>query len=471
MSDATNTQGFKANTPATTTPPQGMATLNLLDVCEAVIKRAVKKGASQAECWADHGRAIEVSLEQNELKGASVNDQEAFGIRVFVGDRTGFAYVNRRDGAALDEAIDDALSIARASAGDPANDLVDPRPLRPIGGLHDPRIAALGIDDVVALGRRLLESARRDKRVSIDSGSVTASFGGDAIATTRGIRAADDGTALTWGLFGMAIHKDEVGSFDHVTGVTRRVDGVDDAVAKSGREFAGRVVDLLGAKKGRSFSGPALFSPDAFTEIFIDTLLGAVDGDAVLKGKSRLKNKLGERIASPGLVVVEDGSLAGGFSSARYDREGLPHRRTVLVGDGILHSFLYDGKTAKRANTQSTGHALGSARSLPAIGTTNLRVSPGDRSDEQLLRDLKNGLLIGRFSGNVDEVSGDFSGVAKGSFLVKNGVKSAPVQETLISGNVFELLTRILARGSKLHSNVATECPYVLVDGVTVTAG
>ena len=143
----------------------------------------------------------------------------------------------------------------------------------------------------------------------------------------------------------------------------------------------------------------------------------------------------------------------------------------MLVGDGILHHFLYDGKTALRAGKRPTGHAEGSARSPPGIGTTNLRVSPGDRSDDELLRDLGNGLLIGRFSGNVDEVSGDFSGVAKGSFLVKNGRKMAPVQETLIAGNVYELFSRVLARGHTLHRNMTTECPFVLVDGVTVTAG
>ena len=98
-------------------------------------------------------------------------------------------------------------------------------------------------------------------------------------------------------------------------------------------------------------------------------------------------------------------------------------------------------------------------------------MSPGDRSDVELLADLGNGLLVNRFSGNVDEVSGDFSGVAKGSFLVKNGKKIAAVQETMIAGNVYELFNRILARGSTLHRNMTTECPYVLVDGLTVTAG
>ncbi|MDP2343160.1 MAG: TldD/PmbA family protein [Deltaproteobacteria bacterium] len=466
---------------ATTKPPSsaGLKEMDLLDVCEVVIKRATKKGASQAECYAEHVTATSVSLEQNELKGASVAEHEAFGIRVFVGApgqrRMGFSYVNRKDGASLDEAIDDALAIARASSPDEANELVDPLPVRPIGGLYDPRLAALTTTDAVGLAQQLLESARKkDKRVSVDSGTVSASHGETAIATTRGVRAFDVDAGVTWGLFGMAVDPkakegEQVGSFDHVYDAARSFDDIKVDVA--GARFASQVLALLKARKGQSFSGPALFSPDAFEEIFLGALISGIDGDTVLKGKSRLKDKLGQRIASTGFSVVDDGTLSGGLGSASFDREGLPHRRTVLVGDGILHHFLYDGKTAKRAKKRPTGHAQGAARSIPGIGTTNITVGPGDRSDDELLRELGNGLLIGRFSGNVDEVSGDFSGVAKGSFLVKNGKKTAAVQETLIAGNVYELFNKLIARGSTLHRNMTTECPYVLVDGVTVTAG
>ena len=406
-----------------TRPTVVLAEMDLLDVCEVVVKRAGQKGASQAECYGEHLTATSVSLEQNELKGASVAEHEAFGIRVFVGGagqrRMGFAYVNRKDGASLDEAIDDALAIARASPADEANELVDPLPIRPIGGLRDPRVACMSTQDAVHLAQQLLESARRtDPRVSIDSGSVSSSHGQTAIATSRGIRAVDVDAAVTWGLFGMAVDpkSGEVGSFDHVYDAARSFDDIKVDVA--GARFARQVLGLLKPRKGQSFSGPALFSPDAFEEIFLGALVGAIDGDTVLKGKSRLGDKLGERIASPGFSVVDDGTLAGGLGSAPFDREGLPHRRTVLVGDGILHHFLYDGKTARRAKKRPTGHAQGAARSIPGIGTTNIRVGPGDRSDDELLRDLGQGLLIGRFSGNVDEVSGDFSGVAKGSFLV-----------------------------------------------------
>jgi PmbA protein len=454
--------------------PGNIAALNTLDVCEVVLRRALQKGATQAEVWGEHVVSTSASVEQNELKGASVAEHEAFGVRVIVGHgagaRAGFCSVNRKDPASLDEAIDDALAIARATGPDVGNDLVDPRPVRPIGGLYDPRVPALSADDAVALAVRLLQSARDvDARVSVDSGSVGTSHGTSAIATSKGIRLAEIDGAVTWGLFGMAVDGDEVGSFDQGYDAVRCADDVD--VEATGRDFAARVLALLRPRAGRSATGPAVFSPEAFEEIFLGTLCAGIDGDAVLKGKSRLRDKLGARIASRGFTVVDDGTLPGGIGSAPFDREGLPHRRTVLVGDGVLHRFLYDGKTARRAGRPPTGHASGSARSLPGIGATNLRVAPGRLADDALLRELGNGLLVGRFSGNVDEVSGDFSGVAKGSFAVRNGRRAFPVQETLIAGNVFDLLQRIVERGATLHRKMATECPYVLVDGLKVTAG
>ncbi len=473
------TISWPGNTGALTRPRDAPTTLaqrteqDTLDVCESVMRRALGKGASQAEVWGEHAVSTNASLEQNELKGAATAEHAAFGVRVIVGTghdaRVGFCYVNRKDPASLDEAIDDALAIARASGPDVGNDLVDPRPVRPVGGLFDSRVVALSADDAVGLAARMLAAARDvDARVSIDSGYVAIAHGTVAVATSRGIRLADTDSSVMWGLFGMAVDGDDVGSFENVSEAVRDFGAID--VEKSGREFARRAVSLLRPRAGTTAVGPAIFAPEAFDEIFLSALSASIDGDAVRKGKSRLKDKLGARIAARGFTLIDDGTLPGGNGSAPFDREGLPHRRTVLVGDGVLHHFVYDGRTAKRAGRPPTGHASGSARTLPGIGLTNVRLAPGTLSDDALLRTLGSGLLVGRFSGNVDEVSGDFSGVAKASFAVRNGRKAYPVQETLIAGNVFDMLPRVLERGATLQRLVAIDCPHVLVDGVKVTA-
>ena len=443
---------------------------HLLDLCDDVLARAERAGATACEAFAEYVKQTSASVEQNELKGASSAEHEAVGIRLFVGDRMGFAYVNRFDDESLDEAIADAVAIARASPGDPATGLLDPQPGKVVKGLWDDAIANLPPDEVVRRTAALLDEARGvDARVSVDNASFSATLGHSAVVSTRGVRAAASETAASWGLFGMAVDGDEVGSFDMWSEGARQLK--DARTDEGARRFGETVMSLLKPREGKSYKGKVLFSHDAFGEIFLDTLFDAMDGDAVHKGKSRLKGKLGKRVASPDFLVVDDGARHGGLASGAFDREGMPHRRAVLVGDGVLHSFLYDGKAARRAGARPTGHAEGSARSLPSIGTTNVEVGGGSASDEELLRELKDGLWVGRFSGNVDEVSGDFSGVAKGSFLVEKGKRTAPVKETLIAGNVFDMLQRVLAVGRERHRVMATLCPWVLVDGVDVTAG
>jgi PmbA protein len=450
----------------------------LLDLCADVVERATKRGASGCEAYAEHVVQVGANVEQNALKGCARQEHEAIGIRVLLrgdghardgGERVGFAYVNETSARSLDAAIDDALAIARASPGDPANGLVAPLPLKHVAGLWDDAVAALGPDDVVRQATEMLEIARGvDGRVSVDNGSFDATAACAAVVSSAGVRAAASETAASWSLFGMAIDGDEVGSFDHLGAASRRVDGID--TASLARTYAERVIAVLHPRDGASYRGRVLFSPDAFEEIFLEAVLDAIDGDAVHKGKSRLKDKLGERVGASGLLIVDDGTLSGAIGSSSFDREGLPHRRTVIVGDGVLHTFLYDGKSAKRAGRRPTGHAQGSARSLPGVGTTNVTVGPGDLDHRTLLRELGTGILVGRFSGNVDAVSGDFSGVVKNSFWVERGEIAYPIKETLVAGNAFDALHRVLARGRELHRNMTTLCPYVLVDGLDVTA-
>ncbi len=420
--------------------------------------------------FAEHVRETSVSLEQNDIKGGEVDEHDGIGLRVFRGDRTGFAYVNRLDERSLDEALGDALAIAKSAPGDEANGLLEPRPIRDVAGLWDDAIADMPPDEAVRLAHEMLQGALAvDPRVRIDSGSFSSNVSHTAIVSSTGVSAAASETAGVYGLFGMAVDGDEVGSFDHVYEGHRAFAAL--SPRPLGERFGRKVIDLLGAAPGRSYKGKVLFAPEAFEEVFVSALLDATDGDEVHKGRSRLKDKLDKVIAASSFSLVDDGTLPGLIASTPFDREGMPHERVSLIDGGVLRAFLYDGKAARRARRSSTGHATGDARSLPGIGSTNLSIPTGDASEADLLRALADGLFVGRFSGSVDSVSGDFSGVAKGSFLVERGERGTAVQETLIAGNAFDLLERIAGVGSTAHRTFTFEGPWILVDGVDVTAG
>jgi PmbA protein len=443
----------------------------LLSTCQQVVERAQRKGADDVEVFANFHATREGQLEQNDVKGGTSDEGQALGIRVIQGGSMGFAYVNRLDEDALNSALDDALAVARVSPADDANVLAERKDgAVTVEGLWDPAIAEMGADDVVLLARRMLDAARAvDDRVSIDTGNVTAQVEHFALASSRGVGLCARETALTYGLFGMAVDGDEVGSFDYrFEGVRTREKAAIEALS---RRWSGQVLEVLAPGEGPAYRGKVLFGPEAFEEIFVDTLLNAVDGDVVFKGKSRLAEKLGKAIAPPFFNLVDDGTLPGELASSISDREGMPHGRLNLVENGQLSAFMYDCKSAARAGAKSTGHASGSARNPPQIGNTNVILEKGDAPEADLPGLVNEGIWVERFSGNVNSVSGDFSGVAKNSFRIEGGKKGAAIKETLISGNVFDLLPKVVAMGDQLHRNMAYRGPRVVVDDVQVVSG
>lgn len=451
----------------------------LLNFCTDVLDAAKRAGADHAEIYAEHMGTTDVTIEQNALKGASVGEHTTLGLRLYiarptgngsVGHSMGFASVNRFDEETVGTAIEDAIAIARASQPDESMLPASPRPFHAVNDLWDPAIVEMNSDDVVRYAAALLDAARADDgRISVDTGGFATSFGHTAIATSTGIYAMQSDAAAHASLFGMAIDGEDVSSFDYISERLLRRDQID--VAAFGKRFSSRLLPLLGAQDGISYKGLVLFAPEAFEEIFLDVLLSSVDGSRVYKGKSKLKDKHNQHVANPLFSLRDDGTLHGAVGSSLFDREGLPHSPIDIVENGVLKNFLFDSKSARRMNTQSTGHASGGASSLPSVGTTNLRAAVGTSSESSLLAALGRGIYVGRFSGNVDAVSGEFSGVAKCSFLVENGVKQHAIQETLVAGNVFDLLPNLVGVGDTLHHNDATALPWMLVDGVTVTAG
>ena len=190
-------------------------------------------------------------------------------------------------------------------------------------------------------------------------------------------------------------------------------------------------------------------------------------------GRSALADKVGRAIAHGMLDVRDDPTDAGLAGAGAFDREGQPTAAFQLVAEGRLAGYLYNGYAASVDGRESTGHAVGGSRSVPGLGAHALVVAPGSGGDaDALRRELGRGLVIQRFSGTVDPTSGDFSGVAKSARWVEGGVEVRPVGETLIAGNAFELLGRLIALSSESPLlDGEARIPWALIDGVSVTAG
>jgi PmbA protein len=302
----------------------------------------------------------------------------------------------------------------------------------------------------------------------VDSGGVFIGAEEKAIYNSKGLAAYERGTSVSAMVIGMARDKKEVSSFDFQFDGSLRLAGI--KIESLATRLAKNVICSLGAKPARSFTGTALFSPYAVAETLLGPIVSSINADNVQKDMSRFAGNLGKRIASTKLTIEDDGLLKNGLSSSAFDREGQPRRKLAIIRNGILQTYLYNSYTANREKRKSTGHATGSYRSIPGIAPTNLVVSPGQAAKSELIREIKEGILVTRFSGNVNPITGEFSGTVKGGFYIKNGRLVHPITNTMIAGNVFDAITRISGISKKLTKVYSHRLPYIAVRKVSVTS-
>jgi PmbA protein len=446
----------------------------VLERCDQLVDAARQSGADEAEAYGSRAETIAVRFEKGDLKLTQVDDGATTGLRVFREKRLGFSSTNQGDAASLAATARDALALSASAPPHPANVLPAPRAIEKRATLADPSIHSLGVDEVVDLGTRLIARVRsRDPRISIDNASCEVTRVSHAIRTSGGVRASESDALLSFSVFGMAIDGTDVGGFHYGGDALRHARGIEHALSELIEEFTSVTLSNLGAGRAESYKGPVLFAPDALLELFVAPLLSASSAIAVQRGRSALAQKLGQSIAFEGLDVVDDPTDVELAGAGSFDREGQPTQRLALVSRGVLQTFLYNGYAAAVEGRASTGHASGGPRSVPGLAAHSVVVGAGvggTRADME--RALGRGLFVQRFSGTVDPASGDFSGVAKSARWIENGVVTRPVKETLLSGNAFELLRRILALASTTERcSGSSRAPYALVDGVSVTAG
>jgi len=241
-----------------------------------------------------------------------------------------------------------------------------------------------------------------------------------------------------------------------------------------GAEAAERALALVGARQPESRLCPVVL--DAFVAAsffgFIGSMLSA---DAVQRGRSPFAGREGEEVAAPVLALADDATAPDGPSSSPFDGEGSATRRTPLIGDGRLLSFLFDARTARKAGRATTANASrGSYRAPPSVGTTNLTLEPGDADLEALFVQAANGLYVTDVAGlhsGVNPVSGTFSVGASGR-LIENGEAATPVRELTIASDLVAMLQAVRALGSEARwvpFGGSVKAPPVLIAEMSVS--
>jgi PmbA protein len=444
--------------------------LSLFDACSTAVKEAVKNGATDAEAYGVNSKESEVIIENNDLKQSKSHDISGLGIRVLVGASQGFSSVNVLEKEQILGSVVLAVKLAKASP--PDNFTSMPHKTAKMGllkNIYDKGALDFGLPDNLRMAKEMLLTARSyDNRVSIDGGNFTSALLTHTVLNSCGINLTENISLFSWSLTGMAVTSDEVSNFDSQIGCSHYVKDID--VISTAKEFARDVVSYLGPRNVDSFRGELLLGPCAFTELVQEAIAHSINSNNVQKRASKFKDYINRPVSTDLLSVEDDATNVDALGASSFDREGVAHQRNVIIHKGILKGFIYDTYTSNKDGMKSTGNAGGSPKYPPIVSTTNIIVSAGTSKLETLVSEIHHGIILNRFSGTVNPIDGDFSGVVKGGYFVKNGNIICPVKELMVAGNIFEALKNLTGVSKETKSLPDSILPHTRFSNISFTA-
>ena len=437
----------------------------LTDLAERLVAAAGRAGADAADALAVRSVSLAVEVREGAVEESERSEGDDVGLRAFVGRRQ--AVVSTNDvNANVAELAERAVAMAKAGPEDPFAGLADPARLArdvPDLDLLDPDLPTVAL---------LEERAQRAERAGLavkgvtksGGASASAGIGGMVLVTSHGFRGAylSSGQSVSMTAIageGTAMERD----YDY----SSTLHGADlDAPEKVGRTAGERTVERLNPRKVKSKRVPVVFDRRIAGSL-VSHLASAINGAAVARKTSFLRDRLGQRLFRPGIQVLDDPLRRRGLRSRPFDAEGVATRRLAVVEDGVLASWILDSATGRELGFASTGHAQRGVSSTPAPGPSNLHLAAGSDTPEALMADIAEGFYVTDLIGvGVNQVTGDYSRGASG-FWIENGKRSYPVSEVTIAGNLIEMFQTLLP-ANDLEFRFGTNAPSVRVEGLTV---
>ena len=444
-----------------------------LDLVCLAVAAARRAGADAADAIQIASDSVELRVRADEVEYVKQSRERTLGLRAFVrgarGLRTALVSSSDLSKVALERLAEDAVALARATAEDPAAGPPGDGFARelPELALLDPADREAPLETRLAAAREAERAARGvDARIVNSEGSTASShFDALAFASSEGFEGCYEGAYHALSCAPVAAENGAMQT-DWWMSASRTLRGLA-APEAVGRRAAERALGQLGARSVPTQQAPVIFEAPAARAV-LGNLVGCLSGSAVYRRSSFLAGRIGERIASEGVSVIDDGRLVGGLGSRPFDGEGQATRRTVLVERGRLASFLLDVYSARKLGLRSTGNASRAAASAPGVSPTNLWLEPGRESLDELVRNTERGLLVtGLFGQGFNPVTGDFSRGARG-FWIEGGECVHPVEEVTVAGNLADLLQGVDRVGSDLLRLGSLGAPSFRVACLTV---
>lgn len=435
----------------------------LLDnsLIDQVLKTAVTGGASFAEIFVEDERRESVGLDDGRIERLASGRDRGAGIRAISGSQVGFAHT-------ADLSTDGLLRAARAAA-DAVGRSAAPADAGAgaVGPGGEPGPVASRPEEVdkatkVELLRRAEEVARStDPAITQVSAGYADARRRILVANTDGVRAGDDQTRTRFtvqcvasGDGGLQTGYESVGlsvGFE----LFDRYD-VEELAARAAR----RALSKLEARPAPSGTLPVVIGPGSGGVLFHEACGHGLEADLVRKGASAFANRLGEQVASPLVTLIDDGTMAEEWGRYAVDDEGTPAQRNVLIEDGILVDYLWDGIRAREEGRTPSGNGRRqSYRHLPMVRMTNTYLAGGATDPAEIIASVDNGVYVAKLGGGqVNTASGDFVFGMVEAYLIENGEITAPLREGQLIGNGPKVLQQIEAVGNDFEMGPPGTC-------------
>ncbi|MEO9469667.1 metallopeptidase TldD-related protein [Parasphingorhabdus sp.] len=437
---------------------------------DALISQAKKAGADAADAIYVCDASTQVQIRLGNLEDVERSEGEEIGLRVFAGKRSATVSSSNMDTDILSDLVGRAMDMAREApeddyAGLAPEELISKSDLQPIDGEDHAN------PEPAILREMALEAEDAARAVS----GVTNSEGGGAsagrsivaLATSHGFSGAYSTSG--YGVSASVIAGEGDGmERDYAYHSTRHFEDLD-SPKEIGQKAGNRAVSRLGPVEFKSGAMPVVFDPRVSSSL-LGHFVGAIAGSSIARKTSFLQDALETQVFDSAINIIDCPHRKRGLRSKAFDGEGLPTAKTKLIDNGRLTQWIMESASARQLGLQPTGHASRGVGGAPGVSVTNLHMSNGSVSRDDLIKDIGNGVLITELIGQgVNPVTGDYSRGA-GGFLITDGQIGAPVSEITIAGNLKDMFASLVPADDLVYRH-AINAPTLRTDSMTVAGG
>lgn len=437
-----------------------------LDLLDDLLGRAKRAGADDADAVYFESASLSVAQRLGQSEKLERSESRDLGLRVLIGKQQAMVSSTDLGSKALDELVERAVAMARAAPEDPHCGIARPEQITSDGpelDICDPDEPST--ESLIEVASQAEDAARGVSGVTNSEGAEAGwSRSSIALAATNGFARgysvsshslaasmlAGEGTTMERDYdFSTAVHRDDLRSAEEI-----------------GRGAGARAVSRLGSRKMETAQVPIVYDPRVSGGL-VRHLAEAINGVAIARETSFLKDSMDQRVFAPGIAIIDDPHRLRGLRSKPFDAEGIANARRTLIEDGVLKSWILDLASSRKLGVETTGNAARGTTSPPSPGSTNLYMEPGDTSPAELMADIDSGFYVTELIGmGINQITGDYSRGATG-FWIENGGIAYPVSELTVAGNLKEMFAN-LTPANDLEFRRGTDAPTIRVEGMTV---